>query len=75
MLDRLRERLHERKEKLDLFDETNVDRLDNPREASMMGGFGGIGMVLWIGLIVAAIWWIAQAATNRRAPGQKADTF
>jgi uncharacterized membrane protein len=41
----------------------------------MMGGFGGIGMVLWIGLIVAAIWWIAQAATNQRAPGQKADAL
>lgn len=46
----------------------------------MMGGFGGIGMVLWIGLIVAAIWWIAQAVTNqtnqratsRRAPESKA---
>ncbi len=32
----------------------------------MMGGFGGIGMLLWIGVIVAAIWWIAQAATSQR---------
>ncbi len=32
----------------------------------MMGGFGGIGMLLWFGVIVAAIWWIAQAATSQR---------
>jgi uncharacterized membrane protein len=41
----------------------------------MMGGFGGIGMVLWIGLIIAAIWWIAHAAVNQRAPGQKTDAL
>lgn len=38
----------------------------------MMGGFGGIGMVLWIVVIVAAIWWIAQAATNQRASSPRA---
>jgi len=32
----------------------------------MMGGFGGIGMLLWIVVIVAAIWWITQAATSQR---------
>lgn len=32
----------------------------------MMGGFGGIGMLLWVGLIVAVIWWIAQAATSQK---------
>lgn len=31
----------------------------------MMGGFGGIGMLLWIVVIVAAIWWITQAATSQ----------
>lgn len=39
----------------------------------MMGGFGGIGMLLWIGVIIAAIWWVAQAATNQRASSLKAD--
>lgn len=39
----------------------------------MMGGFGfgGIGMVLWVVVIVAAIWWIAQAATKQQATGPK----
>lgn len=32
-----------------------------------MGGFGGIGMLVWVGVIVAAIWWIAQAATSQKA--------
>jgi uncharacterized membrane protein len=41
----------------------------------MMGGFGGIGMVLWIGVIVAAIWWIVQTATNQRAPDHRADAL
>lgn len=38
----------------------------------MMGGFGGIGMVLWIGLIIVGIWWIAQAVTNQRASSLRA---
>ena len=38
----------------------------------MMGGFGGIGMVLWIGLIIVGIWWIAQAATNQRTSSPRA---
>ncbi len=37
----------------------------------MMGGFGGAGMLLWIVLIVALIWWLTQGATNQRAAGQK----
>lgn len=34
----------------------------------MMGGFGGIGMLLWAGVIVAVVWWIAQAAGARTGP-------
>lgn len=30
----------------------------------MMGGFGGLGMLLWVALIVAAVWWITQLATS-----------
>lgn len=26
----------------------------------MMGGFGGFGMLLWIGVIFAAMWWLVQ---------------
>lgn len=41
-----------------------------------MGGLGSLGMLLWIGLIVAAIWWITQAAnqkvTSHKAPVSKA---
>jgi len=32
----------------------------------MMGGFGGIGMVLWIVVLVAVVWWIAQTATGQK---------
>lgn len=31
-----------------------------------MGGFGGIGMVLWIVVLVAAVWWITQTATGQK---------
>ena len=31
----------------------------------MMGGFG-IGMLLWVALIVFVVWWIAQSATDQR---------
>jgi len=44
----------------------------------MMGGFGfgGIGMLLWIVVIVAAVYWITQTVTGQRvreAPPLKAD--
>ena len=29
----------------------------------MMGGFG-IGMLLWVALIVFVVWWIAQSTTG-----------
>ena len=32
----------------------------------MMGGFGGIGMVLWIVVLVAVVWWITQTATGQK---------
>jgi quinol-cytochrome oxidoreductase complex cytochrome b subunit len=50
MLDRLREWLRERKEKLDLFDETNVDRLDNPLYA-----LGHITYFSWIVVFVTGV--------------------
>jgi uncharacterized membrane protein len=31
----------------------------------MMGGFGGFGMLLWLGLIVLGIWWFVQAASQK----------
>lgn len=34
----------------------------------MPGGFGGIGVLLWIGLVAATIWWIAQAASQKSQP-------
>jgi len=34
---------------------------------TVTGGFGGIGMLLGAGVIVAAIGWIAQAAISRRS--------
>jgi uncharacterized membrane protein len=39
----------------------------------MMGGFGlgGIGMLLWVVVVVAAIWWIAQATTRQQGTGPK----
>ena len=33
----------------------------------MMGGFGGLGMLLWVALIVAAVWWITQLATSQKS--------
>ncbi|MDR5684124.1 MAG: cytochrome b N-terminal domain-containing protein [Armatimonadota bacterium] len=50
MLDRVREWLRERKEKLDLFDETNVDRLDNPLYA-----LGHIVYFSWIVVFVTGV--------------------
>lgn len=50
MLDRLREWLRERKEKLDLFDETNVDRLHNPLYA-----LGHITYFSWIVVFVTGV--------------------
>lgn len=40
----------------------------------MMGGFGGIGMLLWVVLIVGVIWWVAQTATNQKANASKTKT-
>ena len=52
---------------------TSRDR-DGVEERIMMGGFGGIGMLVWLGVIVAAIWWITQAASQKAPSAPSAGT-